>query len=63
MPLSELMMGAQTLFFAEPLSAIVTVTSDGKITVKGSKTEWSYGKVKVKFTEGSEPFISDYKNF
>ena len=61
-PLSELTMGAQTLFFAEPLSAIVTVTSDGKINVKGSKTKWSYGVVPPKNADGIMPEISDFHN-
>ena len=62
-PLSSLSMGAQTLFFKEPLSAVVTVTDDGKITVKGKKTEWSYGKVSNNFFEGIMPEISDFKNY
>ena len=42
-PLSSLRMGAQTLFYAEPLSATVTLYEDGGITVKGSASEWMYG--------------------
>ena len=60
MPLSSLIMGAQTLFFEEPLSATVTVTSEGRITVKGTKTHWRYGIVKEEFPEGIMPEISDY---
>ena len=42
-PLSSLTMGGQTLFFADPLSALITVGTDGSVTLKGSKTEWMYG--------------------
>lgn len=62
-PLSMISMSAQTLFFKDPLSAIVTVTSDGKVTVKGSETEWMYGIVKDSFPDGIMPKISDYKNY
>lgn len=43
-PLSSIRMGAQTLFYSEPLSATVTVTEDGGVTVKGMRTKWMYGK-------------------
>ena len=62
MPLSSLGMGANTLFFTDPLSAIVKVTSDGKISVKGKKTSWIYGKTIDSFSEGSMPEISDFSN-
>jgi hypothetical protein len=42
-PLSSLTMGAQTLFYSDPLSAIVTVSEDGSLEMKGMKTEWMYG--------------------
>ena len=63
MPLSGLRMSAQTLFFKDPLSAVITVTSDGKVTVKGSKTEWMYGIVKDEFPDGAMPEITDFKNY
>ena len=56
---SRLAMGSKTLFFTEPLSAVVTVTSDGEISVKGSKTEWAYGIVSDRFYEGVMPEITD----
>lgn len=40
---SDLWMSAQTWYYSEPLSAIVTVTSDGKITVDGKKSTWYAG--------------------
>ena len=60
MPLSALRMGAQTLFFESPLSATVTVTSEGSITVNGTKTKWRYGIAKDRFSEGTMPEISDH---
>lgn len=62
MPLSALSQGARTLFFTEPLSAIVTVRSDGSVTIKGSKTDFVYGIKNASFKEGAVPEISDYQN-
>ena len=42
-PLNDLRQGKNTWFFTNPLSAIVTVTEDGKITIQGEDTEWLYG--------------------
>ena len=42
-PLSSLSMGAQTLFYADSLSATVTLRDDGHISIKGSVSEWMYG--------------------
>ena len=61
-PLSTLKMGAQTLFFANPLCATVTVTANAGVTVCGSKTEWMYGIAPE--SEGGTPpltLISDFK--
>lgn len=43
-PLSELRMAAQTWFFDRPLSAVVTVSEEGSVTVEGSTAGW-YGGV------------------
>lgn len=43
MALRDLKQGLNTWFFETPLSAIVTVTEDGKITVEGSQACWAYG--------------------
>ena len=37
---SELWMSPQTWYFTNPLSAVVTVREDGKITIEGSETSW-----------------------
>ena len=42
-PLSSLTMGEQTLFYKNPLSAIITVGEDGSVDVLGMRTEWMYG--------------------
>lgn len=42
-PLSALWQSKNTWYFKEPLSAVVTVSADGKISVEGAKTEWLYG--------------------
>lgn len=41
-PISELWQASQTWFFEEPLSATVTISSTGKITVEGVSTKWIY---------------------
>lgn len=41
--LTKLYAASKTWFFTEPLSAIVTITDDGTITVEGAETEWMYG--------------------
>ncbi len=41
-PYIELWQGQNTWFVKEPLSAIVTVDTDGNVTVEGMETEWVY---------------------
>lgn len=41
----DLSMGNQTWFFKDPLSCIVTVTGDGKITIEGMESGWVYDVV------------------
>ena len=41
-PLSSLTMGNQSLFFNDPLSAMITVYDNGSVRVKGAKTDWMY---------------------
>lgn len=60
MPLSELRMGAQTLFFEDPLSAVVTVTDDGAIVIRGGKTAWMYGISPQNAPDGVRAEIKDY---
>ena len=42
-PLNSLRQGKNTWFFTTPPSAIITLTEDGHITIKGEDTEWMYG--------------------
>ncbi len=55
----KLKQGAKTLYFEDPLSAVVTVSSDGEISIEGSSTRWVYG-ISRELPSGSEPKISDY---
>ena len=58
-PLSSLSMGAQSLFYISPMSATITVSEDGSIKVKGSETEWMYGKTLEKLDNMSLLKIED----
>ena len=46
-------------FFAEPLCAAVTISSDGEIDIRGSKTEWLYGIKNPTDSNGAAPEISE----
>lgn len=61
-PLSTLTMGAQTLFFKQPLSATLTVGVDGSVDMKGTYTEWMYdvAPISSEYDEGILG-ISDFK--
>lgn len=61
MPLSELRMGAQTLFFEDPLSAVVTVTDDGSMMIQGCKTAWMYGISPQNAPNGVRAAIGNYE--
>ena len=58
-PLSKLWQSANTHYFEEPLSAVVTIGDDGAITVTGSKTQWRYNVAPVDPLPGIMPWISD----
>ena len=58
--LNDLKQGANTWFFDEPLSAIVTVSSDGEIKIEGKQTSWIHGIVPSEDGKnGTEAEISD----
>ena len=46
-------------FFAEPLCAAVTISSDGEIDIRGSKTEWLYGIKNPTDRNGAAPETSE----
>ncbi len=56
--LSELSQAKNTWFFAEPLSAVVTVDRDGTVTVEGQSTRWYDGIVPPKNGGAIGPQIS-----
>ena len=43
MPYSKLRMGSQSLFFRDPLSAVITVSDNGEVNITGMSTSWAYG--------------------
>lgn len=57
-PLAKLWQSANTHYFREPLSAIVTIHDDGTISVEGSKTSWRYDVEPVDPLPGIMPWIS-----
>jgi DNA repair exonuclease SbcCD nuclease subunit len=57
-PLSNLWQSANTHYFREPLSAIVTVGDDGTVQVEGSKTGWVYDVAPEDPLPGIMPWIS-----
>ncbi len=59
-PLSALWQSVNTHYFEEPLSAVVTITDEGRIAVTGSKTKWCYGVEPVDPLPGIMPEISDF---
>lgn len=59
-PLSRLWQSANTHYFQDPLSAVVTITDEGKITVTGSKTKWCYDVAPIDPLPGIMPEISDF---
>ena len=59
--LADLRQGSNIWFFQDPLSAIVTITDDGEITIQGSKTDWAFGIAPPITAEDTRPRISDHK--
>lgn len=55
---SGLKQGKQTWYFDQPLSAIVTVSSSGRIKVKGMETSWIHGVAPTVLGNGTETRIS-----
>ena len=58
--LDTLTMGKNTWFFEDPLSAVVTVSQYGTITVEGMESRWIYG-VNPDAGDFEEPRVSSGK--
>lgn len=58
-PIEKLWQSQNTWFFDAPLSAIVTVSSAGEITIEGSEANWLYGIVPPNISEYTAPEITD----
>ena len=55
---SELANSQKTWYFTDPTSAIVTVSSNGKIIVEGGNTTWLGGIDPGRGAAGEEPVVS-----
>lgn len=42
-PLTKLDLATNAWEFAEPISAVITITDDNKLIIKGESTQWEYG--------------------
>lgn len=58
MKLNALAQAKNTWYFETPLSAVVTITDSGTVTVDGSKTEWLYGVEPQDVEEGVKTEIA-----
>ena len=59
-PLPALVQATNTWFFTEPLSAMVTVSTDGAVRIHGAQTAWRYGIAPDMDTpDGKHPYIAD----
>ena len=60
MKLMDLSQGKNTWFLEDPISAVVTVNTDGNIDIKGSTSSWRYGIKPPTTSEAVKARISDY---
>lgn len=58
---SSLWQSKNTHYFSEPLSAIVTISDNGEISVEGMETTWFKNVVPNTLRDGKMPKIEDYK--
>ncbi len=59
LPINTMKQAKNTWFFRDPLSAIVTITTDGELSIEGSSTSWVYD-IEPDWTEsGMIPQITD----
>ena len=55
--LNDLSMGKNTWFSADPLSAIVSVSTSGRICIDGMESKWIYGVVPPNTTSAQGPVV------
>lgn len=58
--LSELSMAQNTCVTSDPLSAVATISDDGKITIDGTESSWAYGVIPDGGVSGTAPRVSSY---
>ena len=59
MRLKDLKQGLNTWFFETPLSAVITVEDNGKITIEGSEARWAYDIAPTRGGDGVKNCIED----
>lgn len=59
LPINSMTQATNSWFFADPLSAVATVTEDGCFRVLGAKTQWLYGVEPDYEADGMKPRIED----
>lgn len=55
--LNLLSMGKNTWFSADPLSAIISVSTSGRISIEGCESEWIYGVVAPNVSDVQGPYV------
>ena len=58
-PIKDLGHAKRSWFFKDPLSAVITVSTSGKITIEGSKTEWLGGVAPTNPGSGVMPEVTN----
>ena len=61
MPINTMRQAKNTWFFRDPLSAIVTVSENGRIKIEGSVTSWVYDIEPDWKASGMVPLIEDHE--
>ena len=56
--LAQLGSANKTWFFEDPMSAIVTVSSTGKVIIEGQETKWISGIAPGRGADGEEPLVN-----
>ena len=59
-PLNSLSMSKKTWFFDSPLSAVISISEDGKVKIEGSKANWIYDMPPENVSPSRCPKIFDF---